>query len=44
MADMERSENVVVQRSSFDVAKVITAIAILLLVLGLLKWLNVSPI
>lgn len=44
MADLNKEENVVVQRSSFNVGGVIAAIALLLLVLGLLKYLGVSPI
>lgn len=44
MPELHKDENVVVQRSSFNVANVIAAIALLLLVLGLLKWMGVSPI
>lgn len=44
MAELNKEENVVVQRASFNVGGVIAAIALLLLVLGLLKWLGVSPI
>ncbi|WCT74256.1 hypothetical protein PQ455_03230 [Sphingomonas naphthae] len=44
MADVNRDENVVVQKSSFNVGGIIAAIALLLLVLGLLKFLGVSPI
>ena len=43
MADLNKDENVSVARTTFDVGKVIAAIALLLLVLGLLKWLGVSP-
>lgn len=42
--DEHKDENVVVTRSSFNVANTIIAIAVLLLVLGLLKYLGVSPI
>lgn len=44
MADINRDENVSVARTNFDVGKIIAAIALLLLVLGLLKWAGVSPI
>lgn len=44
MADLNKDENVAVTKSSFNVANVIAAIALLLLVLGLLKFLGVSPI
>ena len=44
MADLNREENVTATRTNFDVGKVIAAIALLLLVLGLLKWAGVSPI
>ena len=37
-------ERVVVAKSSFNVANIIIAIAVLLLVLGLLKFMGVSPI
>jgi hypothetical protein len=42
--DEKKDENVVVTRSSINVANIIVAIALLLLVLGLLKYLGVSPI
>jgi len=42
--DEHKDENVVVTRSSINVANIIVAIALLLLVLGLLKYLGVSPI
>jgi uncharacterized membrane protein YidH (DUF202 family) len=42
--EVTKDENVSVVRSSFNVANVIAAIALLLLVLGLLKWMGVSPI
>lgn len=42
--DERKDETVLVTRSSFNVANTIIAIAILLLVLGLLKYLGVSPI
>ena len=37
-------ERVVVAKSSFNAANIIIAIAVLLLVLGLLKFMGVSPI
>ena len=43
MTEVNKDEKVVVARSSFNVANVIAAIALLLLVLGLLKWMGVSP-
>ena len=43
MSELKKDENVNVARTTFDVGKVIAAIALLLLVLGLLKWLGVSP-
>jgi len=42
--DEHKDESVVVTRSSFNVANTIIAIAVLLLVLGLLKYFGVSPI
>ncbi|SFR84955.1 hypothetical protein [Sphingomonas jatrophae] len=44
MSDVRSDEKVVVERSSFNVANVIAAIALLILVLGLLKFMGVSPI
>jgi len=44
MAELRSDERTVVERSSFNVANVIVAIAILLLVLGLLKYFHVSPL
>lgn len=43
MAELNKDEKVFVTRSSFNVANVIAAIALLLLVLGLLKWMGASP-
>lgn len=43
MADLNTDERTVVAKSSFDVANVIIAIAILLAVLGVLKYLNMLP-
>lgn len=43
MADGHRDETVVVQRSSFNVANVIAAIALLIAVLGVLKYLGMLP-
>jgi hypothetical protein len=42
-SEVTKDEKVVVARSTFNVANVIAAIALLLLVLGLLKWLGASP-
>ena len=44
MTDLNKDEHVAVTKSSFNVANVIAAIALLLLVLGLLKFMGVSPI
>lgn len=44
LTDQNRDEKVSVTRSSFNLANVIAAIALLVLVLGLLKYLGVSPI
>ncbi|MFS0735752.1 hypothetical protein ABC347_01765 [Sphingomonas sp. 1P06PA] len=45
MSDINRDEHVVVAKSSFNIADIIAAIALLLLlVLGLLKFMGVSPI
>lgn len=43
MTEVNKDEKVVVARSNFNVANVIAAIALLLLVLGLLKWMGASP-
>ena len=42
--DEKKDESLVVTRSSINVANIIVAIALLLLVLGLLKYFGVSPI
>ncbi|WP_281179311.1 hypothetical protein [Sphingomonas asaccharolytica] len=44
MTDIRTDDRTVVERSSFNVANVIVAIALLLLVLGLLKYFHVSPL
>lgn len=44
MADVNSDERVVVEKSSFNIGGIIAAIALLLLVLGVLKLLGVSPI
>lgn len=44
MADMNTDEKVVVAKSSFNLGGIIAAIALLLLVLGILKFMGVSPI
>ena len=43
MSELHKDETVVVQRSSFNVANVIVAIAFLILVLGLLTYLGAMP-
>ena len=42
--DEKKNENVVVTRSNINVANIIAAVALLLLVLGLLKYFGVSPL
>jgi hypothetical protein len=44
LTDLNKDEKIVSTRSSFNVANTIAAIAMLLLVLGLLKYFGVSPI
>jgi hypothetical protein len=44
MADVNSDERVVVEKSSMNVGGIIAAIALLLLVLGVLKFLGVSPL
>jgi hypothetical protein len=44
MTELNRDEKIVSTRSSFNVANTIAAIALLLLVLGVLKYFGVSPI
>lgn len=44
MADVNTDEKVVVEKSSMNVGGIIAAIALLLLVLGVLKFMGVSPI
>jgi hypothetical protein len=41
--DLHKDEKVNVVRTGFNVANTVAAIALLLLVLGLLKWMGVSP-
>jgi len=43
MADIQSDDHVVVEKSSINVGGIIAAIALLLLVLGVLKLLGVSP-
>jgi hypothetical protein len=43
MAEINSDEKVVVAKSSINVANIIAAIALLLLVLGLLKYIGASP-
>jgi hypothetical protein len=42
-SDLHKDEKVNVVRTGFNVANTVAAIALLLLVLGLLKWMGVSP-
>jgi uncharacterized membrane protein YidH (DUF202 family) len=44
MADVKSDERVVVEKSSMNIGGIIAAIALLLLVLGILKFLGVSPL
>ncbi len=44
MSEINKDEKVVVAKSEFNFANVIAAVALLALVLGLLKYLGVSPI
>ena len=44
MADIDRDERVVVEKSSMNIGGIIAAIALLLLVLGVLKYFGVLPI
>ena len=44
MADVNSDERVVVEKSSMNVGGIIAAIALLLLVLGVLKFLGISPL
>ena len=44
MANVDNEENVTVAKSNFNVGGIIAAIALLLLVLGVLKFMGVSPI
>jgi hypothetical protein len=44
VTEINRDEKTVVAKTDFNVANVITAIALLLLVLGALKYFGVSPI
>ena len=43
MSDLNTDEKVVVEKSSFNVANIIIAIAVLIAVLGLLKFIGASP-
>lgn len=43
MTEMNKDEKVVVAKTDFNVANVIAAIALLVFVLGLLKYLGMSP-
>jgi hypothetical protein len=44
MADINKDDHVVVEKSSINVGGIIAAIALLLLVLGVLKYFGVSPV
>lgn len=44
MAEINKDERVVVEKSSMNVGGIIAAIALLLLVLGVLKFMGISPI
>lgn len=44
MTELNKDEKIVSTRSSFNVANTIAAVALLLLVLGVLKYFGVSPI
>lgn len=44
MADINKDDHVVVEKSSVNVGGIIAAIALLLLVLGVLKYFGVSPV
>ncbi len=44
MAEVHSDERVVVEKSSMNIGGIIAAIALLLFVLGILKFLGVSPI
>jgi hypothetical protein len=44
VTEINKDEKVAVARTTFNVANVITAIALLVLVLGALKYFGVSPI
>lgn len=43
MADLHKDETVVVERSSFNVGGVIAAVALLILVLGVLTYFGAMP-
>jgi hypothetical protein len=44
MTDLNKDEKIISTRSNFDIANIIVAVAVLLLVLGALKYFGVSPI
>jgi hypothetical protein len=44
MAELNKDEKTVVARTSFNVANTIAAVALLIMAVGLLKWIGVSPI
>jgi hypothetical protein len=44
VTEINKDEKVVVAKSDFNVANVIAAIALLVLVLGVLKYMGASPI
>lgn len=44
MSDIHRDEKVVVEKSNVNIGGIIAAIALLLLVIGVLKFMGVSPV
>jgi len=44
MAEVRKDENVAVARTNINIGGIIAAIALLLLVIGVLKFMGVSPI
>jgi hypothetical protein len=44
MAEVNRDDHVVVEKSSMNIGGIIAAIALLLLVLGVLKFMGISPL
>jgi hypothetical protein len=44
VAELNKDEKTVVARTSFNVANTVAAVALLIMAIGLLKWLGVSPL